>query len=744
MRRFALTVVLVALVAGSGWAAHRAMRASAVLAVCDPSGNWESALSVEADLSDLADPAVRLARECRCRALYATKNGRACVDEMLAALFTPEGRDWVPERPLTLRLIAVFARGERQRAVELAVRASDAAPADAELLLLAVTHRLAVEDEATVLRDAAKRVERLPGPEQSPFRMRLATRWIARGGLDEAERLVGGVPAGDEWYRIKAEIAADRGDAAALRAVEGQWKEHGNAALAAGWTAFYADVARLAESGASVVALRSALDGLPEEADPELREGLYVRLAGALALRGDAASATSVVEEARARGFPLAYLDLADLGRSAVSPVRGAEAGRLVFASPVPGSVRLSHGEGVPPDLPWEELPISSTVEAMRAPESFPVRWVFRDESGGVRASGATWPVEGGETVIAIQAGEVVETPASTPIARPADGTRRTFVVVLDCFDWRLVSYLRERGELPTFEHLLRTGWHAVLRQEPALTAAAMDALVHPVPRGAETVLTAISDLGVELAGLESVGRNPLAPLGALLPHRPDLFAALGAGSDAAGNLLFAHGDIEAGRNAQITGPAGAVRAFTLPSTERSLRDDERRAFTSEADLARLDAADRLLRAIAAQFDTLDTLAADPSTARWIVRVEATDILTHGFFGDTTRARQDDGRTALFDVYRYADRRLGEFASRLDADDTLIVMSDHGIRTAMRHDESAVFAMVGPGVPFGRAEGTPALRGVGRVVAALAGLPPDFPDTGVAPWLTLATAEPDG
>ena len=78
----------------------------------------------------------------------------------------------------------------------------------------------------------------------------------------------------------------------------------------------------------------------------------------------------------------------------------------------------------------------------------------------------------------------------------------------------------------------------------------------------------------------------------------------------------------------------------------------------------------------------------------------------------------------------------------LDADDILIVMSDHGIRTAMEHQSDAIFIAVGPGIPAGRAPSTPDLRGVPRVIADLLEIETHWPDTGVAPWLgAVAGAE---
>ena len=62
-------------------------------------------------------------------------------------------------------------------------------------------------------------------------------------------------------------------------------------------------------------------------------------------------------------------------------------------------------------------------------------------------------------------------------------------------------------------------------------------------------------------------------------------------------------------------------------------------------------------------------------------------------------------------------------------------MSDHGIRTAMEHDEDAMFVAVGEGIPRGRAPGRPHLRGLPRVLAELFDVETDWPKTGIAPWL---------
>jgi len=95
-----------------------------------------------------------------------------------------------------------------------------------------------------------------------------------------------------------------------------------------------------------------------------------------------------------------------------------------------------------------------------------------------------------------------------------------------------------------------------------------------------------------------------------------------------------------------------------------------------------------------------------------MLRIEALDLLTHALYSELAEARQDDGRSGLLDVYRYLDQRLAELQGEMDADDVLLVMSDHGIRNAMEHAEDAIFIAVGGGVTPGRVPGEPDIGGV--------------------------------
>jgi hypothetical protein len=139
--------------------------------------------------------------------------------------------------------------------------------------------------------------------------------------------------------------------------------------------------------------------------------------------------------------------------------------------------------------------------------------------------------------------------------------------------------------------------------------------------------------------------------------------------------------------------------------------------------------------------DAAQALVAARKLDLFALRVEALDILTHAHFAQAVQEGQDDGAGLLFDVYRYLDARLGSLYAELDADDRLVVMSDHGIRTAMEHDKPALFIATGPGLPVARVPGTPSLRGVPRALAQLVGIDAPWPDAGLVPATAFAKAE---
>jgi hypothetical protein len=327
---------------------------------------------------------------------------------------------------------------------------------------------------------------------------------------------------------------------------------------------------------------------------------------------------------------------------------------------------------------------------------------------------------------------EPAATAGTPPRPKPGDGRRRVFLLVLDCADWRFVQYLRARGELPVLDHLLRTGHRAVLESRPAFTAAALDSLVFPEQRRNLSPVGVIHQLGVELAGNTFIEENPFAGLAWLLPESRTLFERLGAGEHTAVNLLFSVGNLRGGDHGERVGPGGEKGRFTDWRSRRPLTPEERRLFVD----AELGENPRIwIEEAAAALDAAENVAGDPAIDLLALRVPSLDPATHSSFSTLQSAGQDDARHWLFDLYRYLDHRLGALHRRLDGDDVLVVMSDHGIRTSLEHSPWAFFVAVGPGLPPGRTPGTPHLRGIPRMLAELLGVETGWPATGIEGWV---------
>jgi hypothetical protein len=291
---------------------------------------------------------------------------------------------------------------------------------------------------------------------------------------------------------------------------------------------------------------------------------------------------------------------------------------------------------------------------------------------------------------------------------------------------------MRARNELPLLNQLLTHGYRAVLESNPAFTAAAMEALVWPMRGRNVSFLGMLQRMGLEIGGLASVGTNPLGFLSAVLPESASLFETIGSGEHVAANMLFSHGGIDAGHHAQMLGPLGERRNLELSRSSRPLREDEVSRFPG-IDMEPKER--RRMETIAAEFDSAQQIIDGNEVDLLVLRIEPLDLLTHAFFRDLLGGEQDDGGSPLLAAYRYIDHRLAQIYARIDRDDILLVMSDHGIRTAMEHETDALFVIAGAGVPSGRAPGKPHLRGVPRILAGLLGIETPWPDSGIAAWV---------
>ena len=759
MNRRTLAPIAAALalgVAGAGLvSAQRVRDQLAVIDACDASerGDWTAALAGTQDRVDASETGLAAA-ECRCRALIGSGRADACADLIAERLADPAAADWSPRPDLAIHAIQTWRdAGRAEEAAMLAARAARAHPDDAQLLALELATRSGLEDEDAVLAEVAERLARRPAAPVA-LRVALANRWLLRGEPARALAALGETPPAsslDEhaaWSEARGHAHAAAGDLAAVQRDYAGWRAAGGDPVEL--FARYALTLSLAglkdPERPPLPLIREAASHIDELSDPRLREALAIRLILSLVNAGLRDEALAAYDRERAR-FPLAGLTREELERSQgqAQLSNGADAPRrarlrFALAGPSPGSrLRVSRDAGAPLDADYESfaLPASGELTIERELGVAPQRWVWLDAEGRTLASG-TAALRAGETrQLRLEAREALAPQRARLARKPGDGHRQVAVVLLDCGDWRIVQYLRARGELPVLDALVRSGTSAVLESDPPLTAAALEAIVWPDRRSSASIAGVVHQLGTELAGLASVGENPFQALEWVLPEERDFFSVVGEGPLSAANLLFAHGGMRAGRHSEVTGPDGARRRVPLAASARDLDANERARFSG---LAAVRAErDRVhLRSIAAQLDAARELVAARELDLFALRVESLDILTHAHFAEAVRDGQDDGAGLLFDVYRYLDTRLAELHAELDADDVLVVMSDHGIRTAMEHDRPALFIATGPGLPVTRIPGAPSLRGVPHALARLVGVETAWPDAGLLPATSFA------
>ena len=691
--------------------------------------------------------------ECRCIAFLSQGDRSSCVEELGPLLASTGAQDWVPHPLLTKMMLRTWqAQGEIESAAVLATRAARLHRDDLELLQLELRLRSQVEDEDRVLAEVEARLEE--DPDSIPQRVILAQSWLARSGHEHALRVLGDqVPAKTHplalpWHESRVQAQAAAGDLAAVQQSFAQWR-------ASGWDpvdleARYAlrlSVGQLVDPlHPKIDLLRAAIANQERLRDRQLVWGLHRRLISELLSAGRPAEALAAYDAA------IEVVELAAITREQIEralrrthdTASSEAAARLRFHVPevaVGGTLLVSPEPGAAPDSGYRRLPVGpdSRVVVESALGLHPLRYVLEDAEGRTRASGAIWPEPGATQDIELHAQAAARKRERPSATRPkADGRRRVFVILPDCGDWRLTEYLRARGELPFFDHLFEEGYYAVLESRPAFTAAALQSLVWPGRAAHPGTLGWLHHLGLELAGLESVGRNPVDWLASLLPARPNLFETLGAGPLVTANMLLAHGRIEAGRHAEIIGPEGQRDSLPSQKAHRSLDPEE---IARHPDLLHDAATRRFAETIAAEMDAADEIAIRGEVDFLFLRLEALDLITHGHFGPLDGVGQDDARGPLLATYRYIDDRLADLHARLDADDWLVVLSDHGIRSSMQHEEDAIFAVLGAGVPAGRAPAMPHLRGVPRSLAAMLQIDTEWPETGTMPWLH---AEPAG
>jgi hypothetical protein len=749
-RTLGLLGVLVALAGIGVVSIGRARDQLAVIDACEAARAGDTARALTLTDGRIGDSETgRAAAECRCHALIAAGEPAACLGLLEPLVADPA--PWMPEPSLAALLIRERRdTGRPEEAAALARAAGRSHPDDLLLFQHELEVRAAVEPESEVLQSLTRRIPER-GDVAARMRVAVGQRHLHRGDPPAALRVLGAQPPPDShaahslWFDTVGIAHAMNDDLPAARASYTRWEEAGGrpAEVRARYVLALSISGLVDPERDMAAALRAAREDAAALGDRVLEESLAIRLVFTLVAAGRADEALDTYDALHAHlpmeGVQREELERALRGEALASDPDAARAGRLRFslasAPPAGAALWITPDAPAEPDAEWERHALDArAVEVERAAALAPQRWVLRDATGAVLGSGAAYPRAGRTHEVGIRIGAAATAaPDADLTRRPSDGRRRVALLLLDCGDWALTQYLRARGELPVMDALFDTGYRAVLDSDPPLTAAALEALVWPARRTDASLVGTFYRFGIELAGLESIGSNPFEMLSWVLPETEDLFAAIGSGERSAANLLLAHGGVRGGRHGEVNGPHGATRRLPLGRTLRPLDADEARRFPALAHPEdEMDA--HYVQTIAAEFDATEQLLRGNAHDFVAVRVEPLDILTHAHFGEAAREGQDDGEGLLYDVYRYIDARLGRLHAVLDADDVLIVMSDHGIRTAMEHDRPAIFVATGAGVPKGRAPGRPALRGVSRVVTDLLGVDTEWPETGVASW----------
>ncbi len=727
-RRVPVGIVAVVALGLLGYSSFRSLeRAAAVEASCEAT---DPALALELGAGlveglDPSDPLLPLAVECRCGAFVSSGRATECAG-LVGATLDRAGGDWVDGQALDRIGLHLAAAGQPEVTDRFYTAAARTVAMTAPRLGHWALALSALGDPSRLTGAFLPALRALPEAESTSLRIDLARRIGESGGTAEALALLEPPPpttspSRDAWHRARAEIVARGGDVAELSRGLADWERAGGDPRYIGLV-YASELSRrhlFDNERSPAELLRTTLAAAPDDIPRVDLEGAYLRLLFEAAAESGPGVVPAIAEEARARGVVLDDALISQFAVTDVAPATGLTAELRLPGSAAGGSVTvLVHGDHA--DEAGRTLPIppDGVVRIPVTSAAHPTRWVVSTAAGARLVSGTT----GAATSAPIADRAPVPFAAPADLTRaPADGHRRLFVVIGDCMDWHLVRYLQARGELPTLRAMEPLSLSGVVHSEPAFTGAAMEKLAHPRVVNQVTVADYVHSLGVELQGLEAVGVNPFAGLRWVLPESPYLADVVGAGPRRALNLLFSHGNIDAGRHAEIVGPNLARTPLDLAHT-RSLTAEELAAM---ADATPPDDVPRaFLEEMAAEFDAALARVTAKDVDLLLLRVEQTDLLTHRHYGRVVATDTDDGANPLYMAYRYVDLRLGELLRATDGDDVVLFMSDHGIENSLVHSPDAMFIAFGAGEP-GRLGTETLIDELPRVFTGLLGVEPD-------------------
>jgi hypothetical protein len=301
-------------------------------------------------------------------------------------------------------------------------------------------------------------------------------------------------------------------------------------------------------------------------------------------------------------------------------------------------------------------------------------------------------------------------------LKRPADGRRRVLALWPDGLSWMLLNTYIRRGWMPNARRLTESGTRFRMRStEPPYTSTAYQQMVN-LDAGvrASSSTSFLSTLAIQLKGipfLDSLFPDSVATASNVPGN---IFNVLGSNGVRAVNLVFNDRYLFAGNDLmdnsghtvkakeQFEGRFDVHRSLDNATTNEILRHCLEVDPEEEAERwGRLRDASALAMGLRNSEEKLQAgldVWRDLDPDFLLLRLPAVDILSHYYVGGLW---EDPLPSLLAETYRHVDRVLGILWKQLDADDTIILVSDHGILATSNHHWSCILIGAGPGLEEG-------------------------------------------
>lgn len=297
------------------------------------------------------------------------------------------------------------------------------------------------------------------------------------------------------------------------------------------------------------------------------------------------------------------------------------------------------------------------------------------------------------------------------------DGRGRVVAIWPDGGSWFLLNSFVHRGLMPNVEEMLRLGARGdMISTNPPFTATAYVRMVELDPRADTPGGRPLDTLLLQLKGIPFL--DALLPDGVVDGSGPTVFSVLAAHGRVATNLVFNDGFMAATNDGATTDGTMVKlddKALADAREERRVDDDAARWIVD--DVLQVGPAEEARRRQMTGEEVF-LLGVENSEHKaqaglrvWteqrpdflLLRLPSVDILSHRYFGTVEEAPTQN---LMMETYRHLDRVIGRFVPELDEDDTLVLVSDHGIMGTLHHHPVCLLVIVGPGMPAGRSFGT--------------------------------------